>query len=278
MTAKVTRPALRYFGSKFRLAPWIISHFPDHRRYTESFCGSAACLLRKPRAYAEILNDLDGEIVNLFRVLRNASQARELIRQVHLTPYSRQEFDESYIFSGDPIEQARRTLFRAMAGYGSNAVQRNTGFRGNVTRAGTTPVHDWQSLPKVLETILERLRGVIIENRPATQVLVTYDSPDTLHYVDPPYPHGTRCESGRYRHELSDDDHRELADVLHGLQGHVILSGYACDLYDRELYPDWQRVTRSAHADGARDRTEVLWISPNAVCRPTLFGIGEQTS
>lgn len=267
----VTRPVLRYFGGKWRIAPWIISHFPAHRIYTEAFGGAASVLLRKPRVYAEIYNDLDGEVVNLFRVLRNPAQARELLRQVHLTPYSRHEYTESYILADDPVEQARRTLLRAFAGYGSNAVHRMTGFRGNVTRTGTIPAHDWAGWPKAAEAVVERLRGVIVESEPAITVLQRYDGEQTLHYVDPPYPTGTRGESGRYRFEMTDAEHRDLAQVLHSLKGMVLVSGYPCDLYDQELYPDWHRVSRDAHADGARARTEVLWISPNAV-KPDLFG------
>ena len=265
----VSRPILRYFGGKWVLAPWIISHFPTHKIYTEAFGGAASVLLRKTRAYAEVYNDLDGEMVNLFRVLRNPAQARELVRMVALTPFAREEFELSYLADGDPIEQARRTLFRSFAGYGTNAIQRNTGFRGNVTRSGTIPAHDWATLPGVLEQAIDRLRGVIIEHDSAERVLRTYDGPTTLDYVDPPYPHDTR-RGGRYRHEMTDDDHRDLAGVVKDLAGMVIVSGYACELYDLDLYADWQRVTRHTHADGAKDRTEVLWISPNAVVRPQL--------
>lgn len=267
----VQRPVLRYHGGKWRLAPWIIGHFPEHRIYTEAFGGAASVLLRKTRAYAEIYNDLDGEVVNLFRVLRNPSQARELARLVKLTPYSREEYESSFLADGDPVEQSRRTLLRAFAGYSSNSIQRRTGFRGNVTRVGSIPAHDWTKTPMTLEQVSERFAGVIIENLPACDVLRMYDGPDTLHYVDPPYPHSARCDSARYRHEMSDDDHRELAQVLRDLRGMVVLSGYPCELYDRELYPDWQRIERAALADGARKRTEVLWISPNAVTRPQLF-------
>lgn len=267
----VTRPALRYHGGKWMLAPWIISHFAPHRIYTEAFGGAASVLLRKTRCYAEVYNDLDGEVVSLFRVLRSPAQARELIRLLTLTPYSRQEYDASYLTDGDPIEQARRTLLRSFAGFGSNGVHRTTGFRSNVTRAGTTPAHDWTDLPIALEAVVQRLRGVVIEQDDAMAVLKRYDTPETLHYLDPPYPLSTRGHSGRYHHELSDDDHRELAAVVREMQGMVILSGYPCDLYDLELYPDWHRVTRSTYADGAGVRTEVLWISPNAVRQPTLF-------
>lgn len=272
-TNAVDRALLRYHGGKWRLAPWIIGHFPEHRVYVEPYGGAASVLLRKPRSYSEVYNDLDGEVINLFRVLRNPSQARDLVRQVYLTPYAREEFELSYILDGDPVEQARRTLLRFAAGHstaGSQARRWHTGFRCNVTRSYTTPAHDWQNFPAGLEAIIERLRGVVIENLPALEVLAKYDKPETLFYVDPPYPHETRnqrwaTENGCYRHEMSETDHRELASVLRGLRGKVVLSGYACELYDLELYPDWQRVTRKAWADSAGQRVEVLWLSPGVV-------------
>lgn len=266
----ITRPLLRYHGGKYRLFPWIASQFKPHKIYTESYGGAGSVLLRKARSYAEVYNDLDGEVVNLFKVLRNPAQARELVRLITLTPYSRDEFDLSYILADDPIEQARRTLFRFAAGHsttGANSGNWRTGFRSNVTRSGTTPAADWRNFPKALEAIIERLRGVVIENMPALEVIAKYDTPETLHYIDPPYPFETRNErwaGNCYRHEMTDDDHRELAGVLHGVKGMVVISGYACGLYDSELYPDWKRATRDAHADGAEDRIEVLWISPNA--------------
>ena len=271
----VSRPVLRYYGGKWRLAPWIISQFPAHRIYVEPFGGAASVLLRKPRSYSEVYNDLDGEIVNLFRVLRNPSQARDLVRQIRLTPYAREEFELSYILDGDPVEQARRTMFRAAAGYASGAqLQYGTGFRSNVTRPHTTPAADWAGLPDVLETVVERLRGVIIEHRPALDVIRQYDSSQTLYYVDPPYPYTTRNSrnaGNTYRHEMTDDDHRELASVLRQVQGSVIVSGYPCQLYDVDLYSDWHRTERSAHADGAKDRREILWIKPGAVVQPGLY-------
>lgn len=263
------RPVLRYHGGKWKLAPWIISNFPEHRVYVEAFGGAASVLLRKARSYAEIYNDLDGEIVNLFRVMRDPAQARELVRLIALTPFARREFEESYIADGDPIEQARRTVVRSFMGFGSAAASgQDTGFRGDSNRSGTTPAHDWRNLPASLECAIERLRGVVIEHRPAASVICQYDGRDTLHYIDPPYPHSTRSGKKRpgnscYRFEMSDDEHRELAGVLHNLHGMVVISGYACPLYDEELYSDWRRIERQAHADGARDRVEVLWLSPN---------------
>lgn len=256
------------------LAPWILSHFPEHKIYTESYGGGASVLLRKKRTYAEIYNDLDGEICNFFRVVRNPSQARELIRLVTLTPYAREEFELSYLADGDPIEQARRTITRSMMGFGSHSVTgQKSGFRTGMRLSGTSAAHDWMHYPPVLERVIERMRGVTIENRQATEVVRFYDDTRALHFVDPPYPHSTRGGDGWYRFEMTDDEHRDLANVLHSLKGMVVLSGYACDLYDTELYPTWQRITKDTHADGARDRTEVLWISPNAITRPQLFAL-----
>lgn len=274
MTQQCRRPALRYHGGKWRDAPWIIDHFPPHRRYIEPFGGGASVLLRKPRSYAEIYNDLDGEVVNLFRVLRNPSQARELIRQVDLTPFSRTEFEQSYLLDGDPIEQARRLLVRSFMGFGAaGTTGNNTGFRNNSTRSGTTPATDWANYPPHLAAIAERMRGVIVEMMPALEIVRRFDDADALFYLDPPYPlttRGRQSASG-YRYEMTDDQHREMAEVVRKAEGAFVISGYSCALYDDELFPDWQRSTRDAHAEGARDRTEVLWVSPNAIMQGRLF-------
>lgn len=270
------RPVLRYHGGKWKLAPWIISHFPPHRVYVEPFGGAASVLLRKPRSYAEVYNDLDGEIVNLFRVVRD--QGEELRRALELTPFAREEYRSSFTECPDPLEQARRTVIRSHMGFGSNALARGiqSGFRANSNRSGTTPARDWMNYPDVLPPIIERLRGLVIESRPAVEVIEQHDAPHALHYCDPPYPHSTRSTAMHgnhgYSHEMTDDQHRELAATLRKVTGHVVLSGYPCDLYDRELYPDWHRIERAAHADGAQDRTEVLWLSPRtADAAHTLF-------
>jgi len=259
-----TRPVLRYHGGKWKLAPWIVSHFPAHRVYIEPFGGAASVLMRKPRSYAEVYNDLDGEVVNVFRVLRDPAQAAELERLLRLTPFAREEFKASYDAApNDPIEQARRTITRAYLGFGSNAHNRVTGFRSNSNRSGTTPAHDWANYPDHISSYTARLRGVVVETKDAAALIQQHDSPETLFYVDPPYPHSTRrmgqCEN--YRHELTDDQHRGLAQILRSVRGAVVLSGYPCPLYDEELYSDWWRVARRAHADGAGDRTEVLWMN-----------------
>jgi len=264
------RPVMRYQGGKWRLAPWIIEHFPAHRCYVEPFGGAASVLMRKPRSYAEIYNDANGEVVNVFRVLRDPGMATELEHRLRLTPFARDEFrectTENVEAQADPIERARMTIFRSFAGFGSASANLaySTGFRANSNRSGTTPAHDWAHYPDEIRGFVERFSGVVVENMPAIHVMRRHDGPETLHYVDPPYVHSTRRSRHRRKieygeHEMTDGDHRELAECLHGLRGMVILSGYRSELYD-ELYADWICIDRTHWADGARRRVESLWM------------------
>jgi DNA adenine methylase len=268
------RPALRYHGGKFALAEWIVNLMPRHKVYVEPFGGGASVLLRKTRSYAEVYNDLDGEIVNLFEVLRDRTMAAQLMEQIYLTPYARTEFEKSYVPATDPVEQARRTLFRASAGHSSSAATgQKTGFRNDTTRARKTPCATWANIAPGLVEITERLQGVIIENKPAIDVLREFDGAGTLFYVDPPYvfdTRGSRYAGRMYRHEMTDDEHRQLAAMLHSIEGMVMLSGYHSTLYD-ELYGDWQQVQHRAYTDSNNNQTEVLWMSPNVRAAAPLF-------
>lgn len=266
-TREPTRPVLRWHGGKWLLAPWIISHFPPHRVFVEPFGGAASVLLRKERAYAEVYNDLDGDVVNLFRVLRSAEAGR-LIDLLRLTPFARAEFTAAYEPSDEPVERARRLIVRSFMGFGSSgAMGATTGFRANSNRSGTTPAHDWVNYAEGLTPTIDRFAGVIIENRDAAMVMAQHDGRATLHYVDPPYVHETRsggnpyCAKHKYRHEMTDGDHERLLEALDGLAGMVVLSGYPHALYERRL-GHWRRIERRALADGARERTEVLWLNP----------------
>ena len=275
MTAEVLRivtapkrTALRYYGGKWKMAKFIVSHFPKHRVYVEPFMGACNVLLRKPRSYAEVVSDLDGEIVNYFKVLRDPDLAQDLERIVRLTPFARAEFYEAFEECSGAVEIARRTLMRSLMGFGSDGVtgKYHTGFRNDTNRSGTTPAHDWRNYARAIETFNERLRGVVIENLPAVDILEQFDTKDTLFYVDPPYVADTRCRSQAhgYRHEMTDIEHRELAALLHQVKGMVVLSGYATELYDIDLYADWKRVEFQTHSNRGRERTEVLWINSAA--------------
>lgn len=204
------------------------------------------------------------------------------MRLLELTPFARAEFEIGWDETDDAVEKARRLIIRAFMGFGSNAHSdkgrghKTTGFRANSSRSGTTPAHDWVSYPQALAAIVERFRGVVIERRPAAQVMAAHDWPDTLHYVDPPYLPETRNRRNphdpkhQYRHEMTVADHAALLEQLRKLKGMVVLSGYPSELYDQAL-SDWERIECEALADGARRRTEVLWLNP-ACSRALKFG------
>lgn len=263
-----TRPVLRYHGGKWLLAPWIISFFPPHRVYVEPYGGGTSVLLRKEAVYSEVYNDLFDEVVNVFRVLRDPATAVELQRLVELTPFARAEFDLSYQHSDDPVEQAMRTIARSFMGFGSASIIKThaTGFRSGSRRRGTPPAADWFNWPAQIQAFTARMRHVVIENRDAREVILQQDGFDTLHYVDPPYPHSTRGNAKgvrqKYAVDMTDEEHRQLAWVLKRAKGMVVLSGYPCELYDRELHADWTRFECLHLADGARPRTEVVWLNP----------------
>lgn len=266
----VPRPVLRYHGGKWNLAKWIISHFPKHRIYTEVFGGGASVLMQKPRSYAEVYNERDAEIVNVFAVLRVPELAIQLEKQLRLTPFARQEFLDSYnmcyLCVKAPIlcvECARCTIIKSFMGFGSNSIQRLSGFRADNNRAGTTPAHDWKNYADAIPTFCDRLQGIVIERRDALVVLKKHDREDALHYVDPPYLPDTRNPGQDYRFELTADQHSGLAQLLRTLKGMVVLSGYNSELYCN-LYRDWTRIDRPALADGARPRIESVWLNPAA--------------
>ena len=291
---KPWRPALRWHGGKWILAPWVIENLPPHQVYVEPFGGAASVLVRKPRSYAEVYNDLDGDVVNMFRVLQDEELTAQLIDLLHVTPFARDEFELAYKPARSRVERARRLIIRSFMGFGSNGHNAlvKTGFRANSNRGGTTPARDWWNLPPNLDAIAERFRGVVVESRDAAEVMSAHDGLDTLHYVDPPYLPETRSlktpydlkyrggkgkahRSGMYAHEMTAADHERLLAFLRSLEGMVVLSGYPSLLYDDAL-SDWRRIEREAHADGARDRIEVLWLNPAATDRlhaPLFAGV-----
>lgn len=269
----VKRPALRYHGGKFRIAEWVIAHFPAHRTYVEPFGGAAGVLLQKPRAYSEVYNDLDGDVVNFFRVLRDPELREQLIEACALTPYARSEFEQAWEPCENPIERARRLTIRAQMGFGSaGATKGTTGFRIDTKREYETAQHLWAWYPDAIAKAGKRLSAVLIENRPAIEVMQQHDGEDTLHFVDPPYLHSTRVMkpgAGYYKHEMTDEQHVELVEFLKTLRGMVIIAGYRSELYD-SLLQDWQRDETQARASAGRGgvaRTECLWMNDATVAR-----------
>lgn len=274
-----SRPVLRWHGGKWRLATWIISHFPPHAVYVEPFGGAASVLLRKPRLAAEVYNDLDENVVNIFRVLRDAAAAADLHRRLSLTPFARSEFNWSYEPATDEIDAAHKMIVRSFMGHGSDSVTRScrTGFRAKMTDSRALPSQSWATYADAVPVFTRRLMGTVIEQRPAVEVIARYDTPHTLFYVDPPYLHATRTSlTGRsknthgYAHELTDTQHAELIDLLQTVEGFVVLSGYRSDFYSDRL-TGWWSVACETFADGARPRTEVLWLNP--ACAEALHAV-----
>ena len=267
------RPITRYHGGKWKMAPWIIEQFPSHRVYVEPFGGAGSVLLRKAPSRVEVLNDLNGRLVNAFRVLRDPDQAARLQSLLRLTPCSEQEYRLAREVSDDPVEDARRLIVLGHQAFGSTGATggKMSGWRRGVRPTGTASSQEWASLHSHVLSWADRLRSVYIENADALSVIARWDSPDTLFYVDPPYVIGTRTAGrGAYGHEMTDDEHAALADLLRSVEGRVIISGYPSTLYE-DLYAGWARIDRPALADQARRRTEVLWIKPQA---PALMCTG----
>jgi DNA adenine methylase len=257
-----------YYGGKFSHLDWLLPLLPDCRHYCEPFAGSAAVLLNRRSSPVETYNDLDGEVVNFFHVLRE--QAEELVRQIGLTPFSREEFATACLLDPDlsPIERARRFYIRARQVRTGLAQTASLGRWANckqTSRAGMSgAVSRWLGAVEQLPQIAERLLRVQIENRPAADVIRLYDAPTTLFYCDPPYIHSTRGDAKAYRHEMSDDEHRKLAELLNSVEGNVALSNYDCSLLD-ELYrpPKWRKhkcERRTNHSTKGK-RVEALWMN-----------------
>jgi DNA adenine methylase len=261
------RPVLRYFGGKWRLAPWIISKMPPHERYIEPFGGGASVLLRKPRSRVEVYNDIDSEVVNVFRCFRDPAKSERLIELLRLTPFAREELEmASERTDQEEIERARRTIVRAFQGFASQPGKARPGFRCATAVQNTTAATDWANYLQAVPVFRTRLEGVTVENVDAFELLGRYDSEQTLYYVDPPYLPETRRSSGDYAYELTLEQHKKLCEVLTDLQGMVILSGYTNPIYDSL---GWAREEIKHYAQGnnaeMRERTEVLWLNPAAV-------------
>lgn len=273
-TDRALRPPFPYLGGKMLLADQIVSLLPAHEHYVEPYAGSLSMLLAKPASRMETVNDLDGDLVTFWRVLRERPD--DLARVCALTPHSRAEHAAAYDLDacGD-LERARRVWVQLTQGRAG--VRSRTGWRHYVNPSGSSA-----SMPDYLHGYLDRigpaaarLAAVSLESRPALEVIGSYGRcPDVLLYVDPPYLGATR-RSGGYLHDMPGEaEHRELAEALHACRAAVVLSGYPSDLYDRDLYAGWDRHSFAASTDqgGAWEtRTEVVWSNRPLGVQPSLF-------
>lgn len=264
--------ALPYYGGKFSHLNWLLPLLPDNcRHFVDVFGGSAVVILNRPASPLDTYNDLDGDVVNFFRVLRDNGD--ELIRRLELTPCAREEFRQSVDISDitDPIERARLLFVRLRQGVGGR-VHTTPGQWGKsltLSRRGISGFNSaWLSGVEGLSQVVDRLRTIQIENLPALDIIRLYDGPDTLFYLDPPYPDSSRHPAGLdvYSCRMTDEDHAQLAARLYTISGRAAISGYRCPLYD-SLYCHWQRVDgpvkhTTVNTSGIRsERQECLWVN-----------------
>ena len=263
---------LKYPGAKWSLAEWIIGHFPSHHSYLEPFFGSGAVLFNKPQSCIETVNDLDGDVVNLFECIRQDPE--KLGRIVYFTPYSRQEYEKTYTtdLPADHFDRAARFLLRCNQGYGFRTNEIRVGWKNDVQgRERAYAAKCWTDLPEIIVAAAERLRGVQIECRPALEAIRRFNFPNVLIYADPPYVISARSGGKKqYKHEMTDADHMELLDALKAHKGPVILSGYASPIYDQEL-AGWRKETAHTTDQLSRRRQEVLWMNFESNGQGSLF-------
>ena len=268
--------AFGWYGGKFSHLDWLLPLLPEAQHFCEPFGGSAAVLLNRRPSPVETYNDIDGEVANFFRVLRD--RKNKLVEAIGLTPFSREEFESAInepVHDVSDVERARRFYIRARQVRTGLAQKASAGRWAHcrlTSRAGMAgAVSRWLGAVEGLPLIAQRLLRVQIEHDKATNVIKRYDSEDTLFYCDPPYPHDSRSDINAYGYEMTDDEHRELAEVLHKVNGRVALSSYRSKLMD-ELYGDWRCIEAPAKIVHSVKtfRQELLWINyePDSVESP----------
>lgn len=266
---------IKYPGAKWSIARWIISHFPEHRSYLEPFFGSGAVLFTKGRSAIETVNDVDGDVVNLFYWIR--TDPERLAQAIYWTPYAREVYNRAWAAQyteEDPFQRAVNFYVRMTMGYGYRTTGARVGWKHDVQgRERAYAAKYWAGLPEVIAQAAERLRGVQIERSPAVELISRFNFPNVLIYADPPYLLGTRYGK-QYRHEMSDADHRDLLDVLKAHKGPVILSGYESGLYNDALR-GWHKDKASAIARNSVKRQEILWMNFEPMAQITISEMKE---
>jgi DNA adenine methylase len=258
--------AFGWYGGKFSHLQWLLPLLPHCHHYCEPFAGSAAILLNRDTSPIETYNDIDGEVVNFFKTLRDNKE--KLIQLIGLTPFSREEFEQACIIDPnlDNIERARRFFIRARqvrTGLAQTASLGRWANCKNTSRAGMSGVVSrWLGSVESLPEIALRLLRVQIENRPAKEIIKLYDNERTLFYCDPPYVHTTRGDDKAYAYEMDEQAHRELANLLLNCKGMVAISGYHCDIMD-DFFKNWrcyEAPFKNCHSV-KQIRQEVVWMN-----------------
>lgn len=250
-------PLLKYPGAKNRLAPWIVSHIPPHKVYCEPFLGSGAVFLNKEPAYNEILNDLDDDIYNFFKVIRE--HHKELCRLIEATPYSRTEYSNT--FNDEPVsdlERARRFAVKCWQGIG-NSNKYKSGYRRSIGDTSPNPSKPWARLPETIQLAAERLKNAQIEHKDALELISDLKGENTFIYIDPPYLQDTR-KKYLYNHEMTDEQHVKLLQIVKESDCKIMISAYENELYNEQL-KGWRKEHKSTTAECSRRRIETLYMN-----------------
>lgn len=247
---------MKYPGSKWKVAEWIVKHFPPHKVYCEPFFGSGGVFFTKMPSYIETINDLNGDIVNLFKVVRERPE--ELAAAIEMTPFARDEYINCYEITGDDVERARRTLVRHHQSFGTTNSNLNT-WRNSQTANSPRCAAVWKQLPKIILDVCGRLKDAQIENIDALTLIERYNDPETLLYLDPPYLQGTR-KRGMYKCEMTDKQHEELLGLVKQSKSKVCLSAYDNELYNEEL-KDWFTAEIKTTAQMGKQRVEKIYMN-----------------
>lgn len=260
---------MKYPGSKWSIAKWIISFFPEHHSYLEPFFGSGAVFFNKSRSNIETINDLDGNVINLFEWIKKDPE--RLAHEIYFTPYARQVYEDAFsVIPKDSFEQAVNFYIRLNMGHGFRTNGEKVGWKNDIQgRERAYASQDWVNLPEKIIQAAERLRGVQIENRPAIKLVQKFNFPNVLIYADPPYVLTTR-HGKQYRCEMEDKDHEEILDVLLQHKGFVILSGYDNELYNSRLC-GWHREETSCYSQVCVKKQEILWMNFEPEKQLSLF-------
>ncbi len=263
---------LKYPGSKWNIAGQLVELMPPHHSYLEPYFGSGAVLFNKAPSAIETVNDLDGDVVNLFRCIQQDSE--RLARLVMTTPFSREVYDGQFESDNSYASQYQRAagfMVRLWQAHGS----RNDGYKAGwkYDAAGREKMYslwNWYRLPEWIIEIAERLRKVQIENRPALEVIQRFDYSNVFMYIDPPYLLGTRLgKRKQYRHEMTDTDHEELLQAILRSRAKIMVSGYESDMYS-EYLREWHKESFTSCAEGGNPRQEIVWMNYECDVQMTL--------